>query len=202
MAAKRRKQHKLRAFEPVLTFAAPHSVAQATALSASVRPATPMSGQIARQVVAAFRQPASGASGEARLSPTEREVLQRLARGLLYQEVADELAMSISTVRTHVCHSETASAQWGRRVEPQRRRAPRVGYESWRALVSVTKPGSKLEVLYPPARAVFSAPLWFVARRLIFGIDYETRLFSVRSRCPGGDAALVSGVRRDPTREA
>ena len=61
----------------------------------------PMSGQIARQVVTAFRRPAPAA---ARLAPMEQKVLQLLARGHLYKEVADELEIKISTVRTHVWH--------------------------------------------------------------------------------------------------
>jgi DNA-binding NarL/FixJ family response regulator len=65
----------------------------------------PMSGQIARQVVTALHQPAVGAdSGEHGLSPIEHKVLQWLARGLLYKEVAQKLNLSPSTVRTHVWH--------------------------------------------------------------------------------------------------
>ena len=64
----------------------------------------PMSGQIARLVVTAFQSPASATSESARLSPAEQEVLRRLARGLLYKEVADELKISLSTVRTHIWH--------------------------------------------------------------------------------------------------
>ncbi len=60
----------------------------------------PMSGQVAREVVAAFRQPASDPG--ARLSPTERRVLELLARGCLYKEVAATLGMAIGTVRTHI----------------------------------------------------------------------------------------------------
>jgi DNA-binding NarL/FixJ family response regulator len=63
----------------------------------------PMSGQIARQVVAAFRR-LPDSTPPAKLSPVEQSVLQRLARGLLYKEVADELKISVSTVRTHVWH--------------------------------------------------------------------------------------------------
>jgi DNA-binding NarL/FixJ family response regulator len=63
----------------------------------------PMSGQIARKVVAAFRGPPAESPAEA-LSTTEQSVLRRLARGLLYKEVAAELNMSVSTVRTHVWH--------------------------------------------------------------------------------------------------
>lgn len=64
----------------------------------------PMSGQIARQVVASFRQAPAGESADSPLSPAERNVLQRLARGLLYKEVADDLGISTGTVRTHVWH--------------------------------------------------------------------------------------------------
>ncbi len=64
----------------------------------------PMSGQIARKVIAAFRQPATSETAADKLSPTEQAVLDRLARGLLYKEVAEELQLSASTVRTHVWH--------------------------------------------------------------------------------------------------
>lgn len=65
---------------------------------------SPMSGQIARQVVSAFGHTPREATASAKLSPVELAVLQRLARGLLYKEVADELNISMSTVRTHVWH--------------------------------------------------------------------------------------------------
>lgn len=64
----------------------------------------PMSGQIARQVVAIFQTPPVAKAGAAKLSPIELRVLQRLAAGLLYKEVAAELGISVSTVRTHVWH--------------------------------------------------------------------------------------------------
>jgi DNA-binding NarL/FixJ family response regulator len=64
----------------------------------------PMSGQVARKVVATFRRPSADEPPAARLSPVELEVLQLLARGLLYKEVADRLGISLSTVRTHVWH--------------------------------------------------------------------------------------------------
>lgn len=65
---------------------------------------SPMSGQVARKVVAAFRQPPAVISTSASLSPMEQSVLQRLARGLLYKEVAEEMDLSVSTIRTHVWH--------------------------------------------------------------------------------------------------
>jgi DNA-binding NarL/FixJ family response regulator len=64
----------------------------------------PMSGQVARKVIAAFRQPLAAISAPSKLSPVEQSVLQRLGRGLLYKEVAEEMRISISTVRTHVWH--------------------------------------------------------------------------------------------------
>jgi DNA-binding NarL/FixJ family response regulator len=64
----------------------------------------PMSGQVARKVVATFRQTPVATPPSAALSPVEQSVLQRLARGLLYKEVAEEMNISASTVRTHVWH--------------------------------------------------------------------------------------------------
>jgi DNA-binding NarL/FixJ family response regulator len=64
----------------------------------------PMSGQVARKVVANFRQAPVSCPAAEKLSPVEQSVLQRLARGLLYKEVAEEMQVSASTVRTHVWH--------------------------------------------------------------------------------------------------
>lgn len=63
----------------------------------------PMSGQIARQVVAFFQKPVSKPPALARLSPREREIVQRLAQGFLYKEIADQLGISTGTVRSHIC---------------------------------------------------------------------------------------------------
>ena len=62
----------------------------------------PMTSSIARLVVQSFqkRQPAE-AEGEG-LSPREREVLDYLAKGYLYKEIADMMRVSYSTVRTHI----------------------------------------------------------------------------------------------------
>lgn len=66
---------------------------------------SPMTGHIARKVVASFRQTAP-VPGEdiAALTNREREVLDLLARGYLYKEIADELGISMDTVRTHIRH--------------------------------------------------------------------------------------------------
>jgi DNA-binding NarL/FixJ family response regulator len=63
----------------------------------------PMSGQIARQVVAVFQEPAPWSSGVSELSPREQEILRLLAQGLIYKEIADQLGISFGTVRTHIC---------------------------------------------------------------------------------------------------
>ena len=62
----------------------------------------PMSSQIARQVVEHFQGPAPDRSSASMLSPREREVLDQLALGFLYKEIADKLGIAIGTVRVHI----------------------------------------------------------------------------------------------------
>jgi DNA-binding NarL/FixJ family response regulator len=62
----------------------------------------PMSMQIARKVVAHFHQRKDGAGEMGQLTPREREILGLLAKGCLYKEIAEQLAISMSTVRTHI----------------------------------------------------------------------------------------------------
>jgi DNA-binding NarL/FixJ family response regulator len=61
----------------------------------------PMSPQIARHVVSFFHRPAS-ADDMTALTDRERAVLDLLARGCLYKQIADQLNISIDTVRTHL----------------------------------------------------------------------------------------------------
>jgi DNA-binding NarL/FixJ family response regulator len=65
---------------------------------------SPMSANIARKLVNNFQQKAQKEtpSGLSTLSPRENEILQLLARGLLYKEIADQLGISTSTVRQHI----------------------------------------------------------------------------------------------------
>jgi DNA-binding NarL/FixJ family response regulator len=66
---------------------------------------SPMSPQIARQVVQFFRQnePAAEATGGVeKLSARESEILRCLAEGRHYKEIADQLQLSMDTVRTYV----------------------------------------------------------------------------------------------------
>jgi len=64
---------------------------------------SPMSTQIARRVIASFHADAAPAAVEI-LSPREAEILQALAKGLRYKEIAAGLFISLETVRTHVRH--------------------------------------------------------------------------------------------------
>lgn len=63
---------------------------------------SPMSAPIARKVVHSFKvTPARGdESGD--LSPRERSVLDGLAEGLAYKQIADKLGVSIHTVRNYI----------------------------------------------------------------------------------------------------
>lgn len=64
----------------------------------------PMSSQIARKVVMAFqeRSPSSGRLDS--LSNREHEILELLAKGLLYKEISSKLGIAQETVRKHVYH--------------------------------------------------------------------------------------------------
>ncbi len=63
---------------------------------------SPMSAQIARKVVSRFQQPKEVHIQAGVLSPREREVLEQLAKGHLYKEIANTLCISIGTVRQHI----------------------------------------------------------------------------------------------------
>lgn len=64
---------------------------------------SPMTSNIARKVVQSFQQPAATpAADAAELSAREREVLDLLARGYLYKEIADALGISLPTVNTYI----------------------------------------------------------------------------------------------------
>jgi DNA-binding NarL/FixJ family response regulator len=65
------------------------------------RGGSPMTGHIARKVVRSF-QDAEVGQDEDVLSPREREVLDHLAQGYLYKEIAARLAISYDTVHTYV----------------------------------------------------------------------------------------------------
>ena len=62
----------------------------------------PMSPEIAAKVIALFSRIAPPVEPECHLSPQEVRLLQLLARGLGYQPAAEEIGVSINTVRNHV----------------------------------------------------------------------------------------------------
>ena len=64
----------------------------------------PMSGEIARKVLGAFREPASSTSEEQSLSRREQEVLELLSQGCSNKEIADKLSISVETVTWHLKH--------------------------------------------------------------------------------------------------
>lgn len=90
----------------------------------------PMTGSVARKVVQAFRQgPAAGGGDLPGLSPRERQVLDMLAQGHSYKEIAASLGVRYATVRTHLEHiykklhvrsRAEAVARYTRRQKPNR----------------------------------------------------------------------------------
>ncbi|HYD22373.1 MAG TPA: response regulator transcription factor, partial [Flavipsychrobacter sp.] len=72
------------------------------ALKEVLRGGSPMSSQIARKVVMAFQQEVPYFDAKEKLSGRENEVLQWLAKGFSYQEIADKLFLSVETIRTHI----------------------------------------------------------------------------------------------------
>jgi DNA-binding NarL/FixJ family response regulator len=63
---------------------------------------SPMSGLVARKVVQFFNHLGEAATEVQRLSPREKEILERLSRGAAYKEIGDQLSLSIHTVRMHI----------------------------------------------------------------------------------------------------
>ena len=63
---------------------------------------SPMSGHIARKVVQYFNVRGTADKEIEKLSKREREVLDHLAQGIPYKEIADVLQLSIDTVRMHI----------------------------------------------------------------------------------------------------
>jgi DNA-binding NarL/FixJ family response regulator len=62
-----------------------------------------MSSSIARKVVASFQKAGRGGAEKAGvLSPREQTVLDCLAKGLTYKQIADQLDISITTIRTYL----------------------------------------------------------------------------------------------------
>ena len=63
---------------------------------------SPMSPSIARKVVTAFQNRSKPSANYANLSEREKEILDLLAKGFRYKDIAQQLYISLETVRTHV----------------------------------------------------------------------------------------------------
>lgn len=63
---------------------------------------SPMSPAIARLVVSSFQSQARAQISDQQLTAKEREVVDGLAAGLMYKEIADKGGVSIGTVRVHI----------------------------------------------------------------------------------------------------
>jgi DNA-binding NarL/FixJ family response regulator len=66
------------------------------------RGGSPMSSGIARKVVQYFHQLGRTRPEGEQLSPREQEILECLAKGFLYKEIGEALAISVETVRSHL----------------------------------------------------------------------------------------------------
>lgn len=92
----------------ILKKTAPHKLLEA--IRELQEGGAPMSSQIARKVVSAFQhnKPADKLAAETSplsiLSNREKEILELLAKGMLYKEIAASLFISQETVRKHVYH--------------------------------------------------------------------------------------------------
>jgi DNA-binding NarL/FixJ family response regulator len=63
---------------------------------------SPMSSSIARKVVASFQKPGAAPEGLDHLSGREQSILDCLSKGLTYQQAAEQLGISMGTIRTHI----------------------------------------------------------------------------------------------------
>lgn len=63
---------------------------------------SPLSMRIARKIVNHFQEKESAASDLSRLTQREQEILSLLSKGFLYKEIADQLKISLNTVRVHL----------------------------------------------------------------------------------------------------
>jgi DNA-binding NarL/FixJ family response regulator len=73
-----------------------------TAIQDVLSGGAPMTSEIARRVVASFRQRAAHRDEAARLTPREEEVLALLSKGFANKEIAEKMSVSYETVRDHL----------------------------------------------------------------------------------------------------
>src|SRR5665213_392642 len=65
---------------------------------------SPMSSHIARKIVQSFQRPVKVAPEAQQLSQREAQVLDLLAKGFLYKEIAETMKLTYATVHTHIRH--------------------------------------------------------------------------------------------------
>ncbi|MEP6675171.1 MAG: response regulator transcription factor [Ferruginibacter sp.] len=63
---------------------------------------SPMSTQIARKVIQVFQKNKSMSEEAAPLTKKEKEILELLAKGYLYKEIAEKTSISANTVKQHI----------------------------------------------------------------------------------------------------
>lgn len=64
---------------------------------------SPMNAEIAKKLVLRF-QKNSAPVNEYHLTPKEQQVLELMAKGYLYKEIADELNNTVNTIKQHIRH--------------------------------------------------------------------------------------------------
>ncbi|MGN6555921.1 MAG: response regulator [Verrucomicrobiota bacterium] len=91
-------------FKALRAGASGYLLKQATALeildavAEAGRGGAPMTSEIARKVIAAFREPAPAEPAMEALAPREKEILELVANGYANKEIAEKLALTLSTV--------------------------------------------------------------------------------------------------------
>ena len=65
---------------------------------------SPMSSHIARKIVQSFQRTSPASKEMESLSQRESEVLELLAKGFLYKEIAESMKVTYATVHTHIRH--------------------------------------------------------------------------------------------------
>jgi DNA-binding NarL/FixJ family response regulator len=66
------------------------------------RGGSPLTGNVARQLVRLFQRTTADSVKVTKLSTRERQVMHALSRGRSYQSIAKELGISYATVHTHI----------------------------------------------------------------------------------------------------
>lgn len=91
-------------------------IAMLEAVRELARGGAPMSASVARRLVDHLRPSAAASNEHEALTPREQKVLDMLAQGLLYKEIAQQEGLSISTVKAHI-HSIYKKLHVGSREE-------------------------------------------------------------------------------------